>query len=239
LLTKIGKKNTFTSNIFFLKVAAENGIRTTGMNVIANLFEETEADIFEAIQNTKFLRFFRNSPETYQVSSRLTINATSKYVLGKKNFDRQHYVPLKLLHKCVSDYVNSECAWGILDYWLAYKNEWWEIFDKLEFHYRKNKYSYKLTVVNKRIKFSEFMNYKEVNTFYFLCNSLDFYIFTATNDPISLEKLCDCLYTNYCINVNKENVINILDNYFKKGLIYHNNDYTEIVSIINFKQHSN
>jgi radical SAM superfamily enzyme YgiQ (UPF0313 family) len=235
LLTKIGKKNTFTSNIFFLKVAAENGIRTTGMNVIANLFEETEADIFEAIQNTKFLRFFRNSHETYQTPSRLTVNATSKYVLEKKDFDRQHYVPLKLLHGCVSDYVNSECAWGILDYWLAYKNEWWEVFDKLEIHYRKNRYSYKLTVENKHIKFREFINFKEVNTTDFLCNSLDFHIFVATNDPISLKKLCDCLHTKYCININKEDVINVLDSYFKKGLIYHNNDYTEIVSIINFK----
>ena len=155
-------------------------------------------------------------------------------MLGKKNFDRQHYVPLKLLHKCVSDYVNNECAWGILDYWLAYKNEWWEIFDKLEFHYRKNKYSYKLTAANKHINFREFMNYKEANSINFLYNFLDFYIFTATNDPISLEKLCGCLHTKYCININKEDVINILDNYFKKGLIYHNNNYTEIVSIVNF-----
>ncbi|MFT4071269.1 MAG: radical SAM protein [Dysgonamonadaceae bacterium] len=234
LLSKMEKKNTFASNLFFMKIATENNIRITGMNVLTNLFEETEKDIFEAIQNTKFLRFYRNNAETYQMPSRLTVNATSKYVIKDKNFNIEHYVPLKLMHKCVSDYVSKECAWEILDYWLPYKNEWWDIFDRQEIYYRRNKHSYKITLEEKQIKFHEYVNFKEVYSLDILLNSLDSYIFELTNDIITLEKLCDSLRQKYNLTTSPNNLIRILDYYFSRGLIYHNKDYSQIISIINY-----
>lgn len=229
LLTKIGKKNTFASNMFFLKIAAEANIKVTGMNIIANLLEETEDDIFEAINNVKFIRFSRNHYDLFQVPSRLTINSTSKYVQNNKEFNRCNYVPIKLMHKCIADYISTECAWNILDYWLPYKNEWWEFFDKTETYYRKNKYTYRLSLDGSCVTFREYVNSKECNTIKFHNNSIEFHVFTNTNDPISLELLYNSL------NFPKYQIIDCLDYYYKNGLIYHNKDYTEIISAINFK----
>lgn len=58
LLEKIHKKNTFASNLFFIKWANELGIRINGANVLRNLLEETTDDIKESIDNLYFLRFY-------------------------------------------------------------------------------------------------------------------------------------------------------------------------------------
>lgn len=233
LLTKIEKKNTFASNIYFLKIAAEANIRITGMNVIANLPEETEDDIFEAINNVKFFRFSRNHYDMFQIPSRLTINSTSKYLQKKNGINRCDYMPIKLMHKCIAEYISTECAWNILDYWLPYRNDWWDLFDKTELYYRKNKHSYRLSLDGDNVVFKEFVNFKECNTLKFIKNSLEYQVFSNTNDPISLEMLCNSM------KFPKQQIIDCLDYYFRNGLIYHNKDYTEIVSTINFKFNNN
>lgn len=235
LLSKIEKKNSFTSNLFFIKVALENNLKITGMNVIANLFEETERDIFEAIQNIKFLRFFRNNNHVYQLPSRLTINSTSKYYQKSKNIDKLNYQPIRLMYQCLSNYISDECAWDIFDFWLPYRNQWWETFDRIEAYYRRNRHFYKLIYGDNQITFREYVNFKEINTFDIMIGSLDFYIFKITNTPVSLEKLQNILVSQYNFNFTTQEIIHVLDDYFKKGLIYFNNDFTEIMSIINVK----
>ena len=86
------------------------------LNVIANLIEETDDDIFEEIDNIRFMRFFRVDPNIKQKPSRLTINASSKYCRIDKKIDTKQYVPYNLLHCFMEDYVNKDCSWNLFDF---------------------------------------------------------------------------------------------------------------------------
>lgn len=222
LLSKIKKKNTFTSNLFFLKIAIQSNIKVTGMNVIANLIEETERDILEAINNIKFLRFFRSDLYLHQTPSRLAINSTSRYVLKNKINDKHNYQPIRLMYKSVYNYVNNECAW--------------DIFDMTEFYYRKNKYSYRLIYQENHVFFHEYINFKEINVIDILIDSIEYYILENTNSPITLEQLHSAIFTKYGHDFQLKEIINVLNDYFSKGLIYHNDDYSEIISVININE---
>ena len=233
LLRKIDKKNTLASNLFFIKYAVINNIRVSYLNVIANLIEETDDDIFEGIDNIRFMRFFRVDPNIKQKPSRLTINASSKYCRIDKKIDTKQYVPYNLLHCFMEDYVNKDCSWNLFDFWLPYRNRLWDLFDAREQHYQSNKYSYQLIQKESIILFTEYLNYKEIDCFEI--NSLDYLVLSATNKkPISLSEL-----DRYIAKMSPEklisdnDIINRLQFYYKKGLIYHSNDFKEIISVIN------
>lgn len=81
-----------------------------------NLIEETDDDIFEEIDNIRFMRFFRVDPNIKQKPSRLTINASSKYCRIDKKIDTKQYVPYNLLHCFMEDYVNKDCSWNLFDF---------------------------------------------------------------------------------------------------------------------------
>lgn len=82
LLKKISKKNSFASNLLFIKWAVEYGIKVSGANVIRNLLEETKDDIIESIDNLKYLRFYISTGGFSHNYSNLAISASSRYVIG-------------------------------------------------------------------------------------------------------------------------------------------------------------
>ena len=58
ILMKMGKKTSFSDNILFLKFAIKYKIIVEGLNIVEDIPDETEDDIFDCIENLHFLRFF-------------------------------------------------------------------------------------------------------------------------------------------------------------------------------------
>ena len=117
------------------------------------------------------------------------------------------------------------------------KNECaWDIFDMTEFYYRKNKYSYRLIYQENHVFFHEYINFKEINVIDILIDSIEYYILENTNSPITLEQLHSAIFTKCGHDFQLKEIINVLNDYFSKGLIYHNDDYSEIISVININE---
>ncbi|MDR3047169.1 MAG: radical SAM protein, partial [Bacteroidales bacterium] len=79
LLKKIRKKNSFASNLLFIKFAQVYNIGISGANVIMGLLEETDNDIIEAIKNLHHLRFFLLRGRFRHSYTSLGIMHTSSY----------------------------------------------------------------------------------------------------------------------------------------------------------------
>lgn len=60
LLKKVNKKNSFSSNLMFVKWASEYNLNLQGLNIITGLIGEDDNDIKISIKNIHFLRFFLN-----------------------------------------------------------------------------------------------------------------------------------------------------------------------------------
>lgn len=232
LLSKIDKKNTFASNLQFVKFAFKYNIRLSPLNIILNLLEETDDDINEAIANIKFLRFFRSDPNLTQRLCKLTINATSKYFIKSQINNVDGYEPYNILHHFMKSYVNDKCAWNLFDFLSPNKNKLWNIFEQVELYYKKNKHSYRVHINDDIMTISEFVGYKLIKQIELLISSLDYYIMLFTQTIINLEMLKTKIEKHTSVILAEEKLREYLDKYSETGMIYHSKDYNEILSII-------
>lgn len=88
ILHKISKKNTFASNLLFIKWASEYKIRVGGMNIIRGLLDETIEDILEGIKNVYFLRFYKTTRNYTHLISSLAISNMSRYYKELTDIDK-------------------------------------------------------------------------------------------------------------------------------------------------------
>jgi radical SAM superfamily enzyme YgiQ (UPF0313 family) len=78
LLRKVNKKNSFSSNLMFVKWASEYNLSLQGLNIITGLIEEDDTDIKTSIKNLHYLRFFLNVGTKHTVVP-LQIMSASRY----------------------------------------------------------------------------------------------------------------------------------------------------------------
>jgi radical SAM superfamily enzyme YgiQ (UPF0313 family) len=79
ILKRINKKNSFASNLLFIKWAEYFSIQINGLYVIRGLLEETDNAISEGINNLYFLRFFLQNDHFEHNMSNLGIMKSSRY----------------------------------------------------------------------------------------------------------------------------------------------------------------
>jgi radical SAM superfamily enzyme YgiQ (UPF0313 family) len=86
LLRKINKKNSFSSNLMFVKWSYEYNLNLQGLNIITGLIGENDEDIKISIRNLRYLRFFLNDKIKHEVIP-LQIMRASRYYneLNEKN----------------------------------------------------------------------------------------------------------------------------------------------------------
>lgn len=159
LLRKINKKNTFSSNLLFIKWGTHFKIKINGANVLRGLLEETQADIEEAIQNLYYLRFyFKDDLIKHNISS-LAIARSSPYykeLLSKELLPNYTSLMSKLLPE---KYIMEEDRMKLLfDFVNPHYNKLWDVFQNIESHYIDNKYTYQVFSLNNIIYYREFYN---------------------------------------------------------------------------------
>lgn len=231
LLKKINKKNTFASNINCIKHSLRFGINLFGVNVIYNLLEETEDDIHDSIENLRFFRFILNNHKYFiHTPVPLSINSTSKYFKAIKN-NKHNYTPILLPYqKVFLEHFTEDAKWNILDFTLNRKNQLWDHFNSIQFHYIKNLYSYDFVKKNDSIIYSEYFNGDIIESIEFNINDNAIEILKYSYDKVvSLDDLLSIIGLNIHVDKIKETI----DELFEKGLLYRTSCYSEIVAVVN------
>ncbi len=228
LLKKINKKNTFASNLLYIKYAIQFGIKVKSVNVLFNLLEETGEDIFEGADNLRFLRFSLGKNKFWHALIPLCINSTSRYF---KDIDEQKtsWRVSRWTYTLMKDWIRPVDHWDIFDYIKAEKNPQWNTFLSIEQHYLSNKYTYDVTRNTDGLLFEEKMNGVTIAVREFLLFSLETEILIRTNDQVvSLQSLTASLSSEY----NEDTIKNSIRKLAHWGLVYHSTNFDAIVSTI-------
>jgi radical SAM superfamily enzyme YgiQ (UPF0313 family) len=235
LLKKIDKKNTFASNLNAIKHCVSVGINVGGANVLYNLLEETEDDIYESIENLRFFRFIMGEEKGFILHPiPLKVNSTSRYHKDISEKKQEYTSKINLYHKAFTNLFDEETRWYFFEFSLNLKNPKWGYFTDMQYHYTKNNYEYKFIYEDDKIIYQEFINKELIEDIEFYKNELYIYILNYCYDKaISIHELNTLLSENngdrYSIDILKEKI----DTLFYQGFLYRTPCYNEIVSIVN------
>ena len=197
LLKKIQKKNTFASNLLFIKWCLCYDINIVTPHIIRNLLEENDDDILESIQNLYFLRFYLNEKQFKHHLANLCIaNGSSYYKQFLKNGFIDKYNYSLFYNYLPSNYIDFDDRFFLLsDVMNPDYNKLWDIFSKVENFYLKNKLSYQLIYYQDFIYYLEKCNDRVVKK-----NIFDL------NKSISWDILKQCNHDSQTINNLRENL---------------------------------
>lgn len=232
LLNKIHKKNTFASNLFYVKIAHLYNVPLFFVNLIINMPDETTEDVIESIENLKFLRFFLNTVNFRHLLIPVEVNSISRYYLKVKN-EIEIWTPSKLSYNYLINCFDKEYHWDIFSYTKQSKHYLWNTFTNVEKYYLENKHTYHISKVKNDFKYIEYINGIKNNELDIENNSIIYHILKKTNNNvISLDSILSELNQ---MDFNIKNIISSIDKLAKIGILFHSPDYTELVSIINFE----
>ena len=229
LLHKIDKKNSFASNLFFIKWACEFHINVGGMNVLRGLLEEKLEDIKEGVQNLYFMRFYQlGSKYKHEISS-LAINNASRYFSKISKSDLQMQYSDAVKEMLPDDFLPFEDSLSIYQYVRRFQLPAWEYFASIERHYAENTYSYELIKLPKDvIRFREYYNSAPIRVIDFKEEGLAWKILKLADKKIVSKGE---LFSELDYNVDIVN--NELNKLREVGLLYIGKQSEECVSIIN------
>lgn len=233
LLKKIDKKNSFLSNLLFIKFADLYGIIVGGVNVIRGLLEETEDDVHESIDNLHSLRFFLKANRFYHTISHLGIFHSSRYFS-----DIQSEIPkwnnnnIKIL--LPKDYIKKENDnFQILEGFSYSYNSLWQTFEKIEKHYLQNNYSYQIISNQNTLYFKEYYNLRIINELEFEKNSKEWLVLESVNSEVKSFSIVLNELNEKSTPTTQEELLEIIDALEKEQLLFCSKDRQEMVSLIN------
>lgn len=229
LLHKINKKNTFASNLLFIKWATFYHIRLGGVNIIRGLLEETESDILEATINLEYLRFFLSRSMCVHSISSLAVSSSSKYykMLDVDSVDHALYVDV-LKENLPQGYVNQDDWFTIYQLVSLRQRPSWAGFAQVENHILDRDIRYTLTLSSQGVLYREFVNDVESVAISFGEEDLEWRILVLCNDQVqTLESLSEML------SLEQEVVWDAVSNLIPSRLIYYSEVHRELVSVIN------
>jgi len=234
LLKKINKKNSFASNLLFIKWANHLNIRVYGLNILRNLLEETEEDIKESIENLKMLRFYLKENGTRHSYSHLAIKDSSRYyreIDSNNNLINWNSSPFYEL--LPNNFINNSDRFILFDFIKKDYHVLWDFFEKYESYYIENNFTFKLIKNNSIITYFEMLNDNIINELDFEEDvSIHWMILEFCNNKVkTLEECSDLILKKHLLT--KKQLYEIIEELRIEGLLYHNFDFSEIVTIIN------
>ncbi len=233
LLKKINKKNTFASNLLFIKIASLHHILLGSVNLIINMPEESIEDILEAIDNLKYLRFYFKNSQFKHFILPLEVNSSSKYYSEiKKNIESWSFsMPAYIFLK---NFINEKFYWDIFSYAKLTPDYHWHIFSQVEKFYIDNKHTYTVDINDNVFIYEEYINGRQVITIEYRDDSAEWLVLYYTNDSVvSLQNLHAIINQHIGNAISLELLQVVVVSLNKHGLLYCTADFTEIVSIIN------
>ena len=237
LLKKMSKSNSFSDNIFFVKHSLKNGISPI-VNVIKHVPEEKEEDVQECIDNLHFLRFFYNNSVVSfsHIYVNLVLSSMTKYYRNMQKEERRKYDIDDITYLMPDEFSNHDERFHLFRYEKNVKSniaEWGKLIE-IEKYYKNNKFSYKIQENKGRIYYTEYTNDTEIENIVFgeleygsVLKILEEKVYSFTEVFSGMKKLYP--------RINEKRVKEVLHHLKEAYLIYFDNEFSNIVSIISVK----
>jgi len=234
LLKKMNKSNSFSDNIFFVKHSLRNGI-TPIVNVIKHVPGEKEEDIQECIDNLHFLRFFYNNSivSFSHIYVNLVLSSMTKYYSYMDNEEREKYDIDDVTYLMPDYFSNNEDRFHLFRFEKNVKSNIaeWEKLIEIEEYYKNNKFGYKIQENNGRVYYTEYINDTEIENIVFgeleygsILNILEEKVSSFTDVYSAMQKIYP--------KISERRVQEILSHLKEAYLVYFNNEFSNIVSVI-------
>lgn len=229
ILRKIQKKNSFSSNLLFVKWADCYGISLGGMNIIRGLLEEDTEDISEACQNLHFLRFYLKKGVIEHNVSSLAVSSTSYYYDSLINNPLyENVLDDSLKKRLPKNFIPSKWWFYIYHMVILIQDDLWASFDKLNEFYTNSLFEYKIINNGNTNTYYEYCNYEEINRLDFLIEDMHWKVLAFAN-----EQVRSYLETMTYFSLDKISLESILDALSAEGLLYDSRSRGEFVSVVN------
>lgn len=231
ILVKINKKNSFASNLLFIKWAIEYDINVVGLNVLRGLLDETDADILESIDNLYFMRFYKSVGNIKHNVSMLAVNEMSRYykeICSNGKTNEMYYDPV--MERLPKGYVRHDDEFKIYQLVRKYQNPLWNNFVATDHFFDVHTFSYKLIVLsNNTIIYQERRDNIEVNTLSFERNGIHWKILMFYNEKVrSITEILEHFKAT-----SETDIKDTITALYSQGLLYYSIFREECVSIIN------
>lgn len=234
LLRKINKKNTFASNLLFIKFAVKFHIGVNGANVLRGLIEETVDDIVEAIDNLHILRFFFKDRNFEHNISQLAITSASPYMKTIAD-SLSEWVINPMAKLLPNGYISKETSLTLIEYIKPACDELWGKFAEIEQYYLRQNYTYSLMDFDTRVRYREYLNGELTNELEFEKYSLEWGILNLINDEVlSSTEIKNRLIEDHT-SLTDDIIIAAIDELASERLVFHNHNYSENLSILDIK----
>ena len=234
LLKKMNKSNSFSDNLFFVKHSIKNGIDPY-VNVIKHIPFETEEDVQECINNLHYTRFFYNDPLVSFTHNfvNLVLSSMSKYYRLLSEEERESY-DFDVMTYLLPDYFPvDENRFHLFRYEknIPVNGKEWDKLIEIEKYYKDNKFSYKVQENNGFLYFTEYFNDEEIENIVFGEPEYSIVLKATQKQVLTFEDLYSEV-TNAAIHISKERLIEVLSHLKHAQIIYCNNDFSNIVSLL-------
>lgn len=231
ILVKINKKNSFASNLLFIKWAIEYDINVVGLNVLRGLLDETDADILESIDNLYFMRFYKSVGNIKHNVSMLAVNEMSRYykeICSNGKTNEMYYDPI--MERLPKGYVRHDDEFKIYQLVRKYQNPLWNNFVATDQFFDVHTFSYKLIVLsNNTIIYQERRDNIEVNTLSFERDGIHWKILMFCNEKVrSITEILEHFKAT-----SETDIKDTITALYSQGLLYYSIFREECVSIIN------
>jgi radical SAM superfamily enzyme YgiQ (UPF0313 family) len=233
LLKKMNKKGRFASNLLCVKWAINYGIIISGANIMTGIIDESDEDIFDSIDNLHYLRFllFNKGYIDHDLNP-LSISVSSRYYEMVNNKELYNWDVNAIANLLPEGFSNPEKRFITFSFCKNTKNELWLYFDKINRHYKEQKYSYRLYQVDNNINYEEYYNQELVNSITFT-EPVYWEVLKLANHQVISKDYLQINLENKGFTMDKEELAEVIKNLKDSYLLYSNSDSTELVSVIN------
>ncbi|OFX60325.1 MAG: hypothetical protein A2046_02680 [Bacteroidetes bacterium GWA2_30_7] len=232
ILKKMNKSNTLAHNILLIKGLQKAGVKCP-VNLIKGVPDETEADVIQSIENLKYFRFYFSNPQ-FSLNHLLgffNLKKEAKYFKQLSEEEKTKYDNNTIASNLPSDLIKDRFNLFGYNKNAVTNEKLWQYYSIIEDHYTTKKYSYKINESEGIYYYVEYCNEILLKKIIFdeqeYINTLKF-----CNDKVqSFENLSNHLQEKHK-KISNQRIIEILQNLKQEYLLYFNNDYSTIVSII-------
>lgn len=234
LLQKMNKSNTFSDNLFFVKQCIKNGIDPY-VNVIKHIPTETEEDVQEGIDNLHFTRFFYNDPvvDFSHNFVTLVLSSMSKYYDLLSAEQRTNYNFDLMTYLLPNYFPSNENRFHLFRYENTSPtnvNQWNNLVE-IEKYYKENRFTYNVQINNKVLYYTEYCNNEEIINLAFHESEYLAVLRATQNQVLTFNNLIHEV-SKTISNFSEEKCIEVLSHLKQEHLIYCDNNYSNVISLI-------
>ncbi|MBA4417724.1 MAG: hypothetical protein C0392_07415 [Syntrophus sp. (in: bacteria)] len=234
LLTKMRKRTNFSDNICFVKFAHKYKVKLPSANIICGTIGEEDYDVLESIDNLHFLRFYFDKNLFAHNLIPLRIAKHSDFYNMIDHDALIKWDDNTVFHLLPHKMMEGIDRFSLFDF-SARSNLLWDMFLKINTFYYDHNYSYTISLENDAVLYREFFDGELLIER--AISRLEYRILQETNSNIlDLGDLLNTLRPESDIGIDEKSVCITLSRLKEKHLVYFNDNYRSIISIVHIDQ---